>query len=186
MGKCWRRLQFMFAFSFSCFLIAGAIPHRWLPRSWRPAAASFSRFQFERLRVLPGVGVFNFTKELNPLQPTGSCIEMDVRTRDGKIQRFEDFKCPNPKGVYTFFQNPSRTFYYNLSSHGANATLHPHTESLFVKAIAEYYCRKFDGESTVVRFITHYQNLLNRNTVTMPSVPQAINCSLLRAAKKFN
>lgn len=178
--KLSRNLQFIFAVSYAAFLIAGAIPRQWLPKSWQPAMYQFSQFQTHSVRIMPGIGVFNFTESLNPFQPVSSCIEVQVKTADGKVKAFTDFPCPLRKGAYSLLQDTSRIFYMNLA--GAGSGVEPtQNDSLPVLATAEYFCRKFDGQTAIIRFPVRYQNLMNGILMDWPTRSHVVDCAILRA-----
>lgn len=180
-AKTWRHWQFVFALTYSIFLISGAIPSRWLPNDWQSGFTEFSRFQFFRLRIMPGMGVFNFQESFYQFQSIGGCVKIDVQTKAGKIETPDDYPCPRQKPTYTFFQTPSRNFFLNLTNFAVYRSDKPPELNTYARATAEYYCRKFNGEKAVLQFTIYYQDLVSRAIMSQPSPSLSIDCAILRS-----
>lgn len=176
-----RNLQFAFALIYSFFLVSGAVPSSWLPKKWQPGITDFYNFQFYSLRIMPGMGVFNFQEDFHQFQPMGGCLKVDVETSDGQIKTPEDYPCPRQKPAYTFFQDPSRNFFLILTFFGVYWSEKPPAANIYARAIAEYYCRKYRGQKADVQFTIYYQDLLNRAVMSQPSPRLPIDCADLRS-----
>lgn len=177
-----RSLQFAFALVYSVFLVAGAIPYSWLPLKWQPGFTEFTKFQFQRFRIVPGLGVFNFSEEFYPLQPIGGCVKVEVKTIDGRIERSNDYPCPLQKKAYSVHQDPLRSFFLTLTNFAVYQGEKVDDKNPFARAVGEYYCRKFGGEKATVQFTIYYQDLLNRSISSLPMNQVSLDCAILRSS----